>query len=103
MSNFNQEDSPRTNYGAMYEEEKKVMKINLKYGCYDNIVEIDDVRHKQKDAGFGLLETICILHCISYEEEYGHTCETCGEWLSSTTYELPDDLRDCIFKLCIND
>jgi len=100
MNSFNHEDSPRTNYGAMYEEEKKVMKINLKSTCYGGIIEIDGERY---DGKFILLDSICEGLNTSYEEEYADTCESCGEWITSTTYELPDELRECIFKLCIND
>jgi hypothetical protein len=76
------------------------MKINLKSTCYGGIIEIDGVRHEGK---FILLDSICEELNTSWEEEYADTCEACGEWNISTTYEVPDDLRECIFKLCIND
>ena len=76
------------------------MKINLKTTCYGGIIEIDGVRY---DGRFYLLGSICEEVNTSLEEEYASLCESCGGWVSSTTYELPDDLRECIFKLCIND
>lgn len=74
------------------------MKINLKTNCYGGIIEIDGVRY---DGRFYLLDSICEELNTSLEEDEPYTCETCGEYLTSTTYELPDELRQCIFKLCI--
>lgn len=66
MNKFNKEDSPRTNYGAMYEEENGVSKsaqtiedVVIRFILWLKEVDEDTLNINEKDSDENIAKHIC--------------------------------------------